>query len=634
MIIYENTKTLFLKDVFDDKIADIILADMKSKLLRSTSRSEISSWTNSLGYMYKILDDHDIPDDAGIAIEYNIPHTSKRVDLIISGLDEHKDNTAVIIELKQWTEVEKVDDKEAIVRTFINGSKRECVHPSYQVWSYAQIINDFNQSVQDMEITLSPCACLHNYALTENDPITDHIYDYYLDYAPVFLKGDGNKLRDFIKKHIKFGDNKETLYLIDNGKIKPSKSLQDSLCSMMAGNPEFKLIDEQKTVYEEALFLADKCLKTDKKHVLIVEGGPGTGKSVLAINLLVSFTGKGMVAQYVSKNSAPRNVYSKKLKGTRRKTNIDNMFRSSGTYCSTEKNTFDALIVDEAHRLNEKSGMFQNQGENQIKEIINSSRLSVFFIDESQRVTIKDIGTIKEIEKYAYLSGAEIHRTLLESQFRCNGSDGYISWLDDVLEIRGTANFDSPDNGDYDFRVVTDPDVLRKLIEEKNEINNKSRIVAGYCWDWISSGKNKSEIHDINIDGSNFAMSWNLASSATWAIDEESVREAGCIHTCQGLEFDYVGVIIGNDLRYENGHLITDFTKRAKTDNSLKGIKSMYKKDPAEALLVAEQIIKNTYRTLMSRGQKGCFVYCVDKKLEEYLTMRSSDSDLNPQQTR
>ena len=245
------------------------------------------------------------------------------------------------------------------------------------------------------------------------------------------------------------------------------------------------------------------------------------------------------------------------------------------------------------------------------------NNFSVFFIDENQRVTLKDIGTIDLIKKYSKELNAGIKIVELESQFRCNGSNGYISWLDNTLAIKKTANFDTMDF-DYDFRIFDNPNELRKAIEEKNKINNKSRIVAGYCWDWISEGKNKSDVHDITFEKYDFGMSWNLGNSQTWAIDHNSVNEVGCIHTCQGLEFDYIGVIIGDDIRYENDLIVTDYKKRAKTDQSLKGINKMILENRDEAIKQADQIIKNTYRTLMTRGMKGCYVYFTNNELREY----------------
>jgi DUF2075 family protein len=388
---------------------------------------------------------------------------------------------------------------------------------------------------------------------------------------------------------------------------------------MLKGNKEFYMIDNQKIIYEYALRNAIDTVAANDKNVMIVRGGPGTGKSVLAINLLVALNNRSMTCFYVTKNSAPRNVYSNKLRGEYTQTYINHLFQGSGNFINEERNKLDCLVVDEAHRLNAKSGMFQNKGENQIKEIINAAKFSIFFIDENQKVTLKDIGSEELIKKYANELNAGIYTYELDSQFRCNGSDGYIAWLDRILEIRDTANFDI-DGFDYDFKVCDNPNEVRNIIEEKNKIDNKSRIVAGYCWDWITEGKNNSNIHDIIIPKYNFEMSWNLGNSQTWAIDSSSVSEAGCIHTCQGLEFDFIGVIIGDDLRYENGHIVTDYTKRAKTDSSLKGINKIAKEQGQNmANKMADQIIKNTYRTLMTRGMKGCYVYCTDKKLSEFL---------------
>lgn len=613
MIVYEATKNEFIHDVFMDEVVDKIHEKYTEKIGR-VNKSELRSWENSLLYMSRVLNDREIPDNAGIAIEFRIPYTSKRVDFLISGREDKKNNV-VIIELKQWDHVEKVEGKEAIVKTFINRGLHEVTHPSYQAWSYAKLIEDYNETVQNENIKLYPCTYLHNYRLKkENDPLTDEVYSYYTEKAPVFVRGDAQKLRDFIKRYIQYGDDRENLYKIEYGRLRPSKSLQDALNSMLKGNKEFIMIDEQKVVFEKALALAEKSQATGQKEVLIVKGGPGTGKSVLAVNLLVELTNRDFVAQYVTKNAAPRNVYSAKLKGEFRKTRIDNLFKSSGSYTQTPENELDVLIVDEAHRLNEKSGLFHNLGENQIKEIIFASQFSIFFIDENQRVTLRDIGSIGLIKKFAYELGANITEMELSSQFRCDGSDGYIAWIDDVLQIRETANIN--DMGlDYDFRVYSDPNEMLNEIIKLNEENNKCRVVAGYCWDWLKDKRDDPDHYDIVIPEYNFKMSWNLGNTDTWAIDSDSVYQAGCIHTCQGLEFEYVGVIIGDDLVYRNGKVITDHTKRAKTDQSLRGIKKLMKEAPEYAQKTADQIIRNTYRTLLTRGQKGCFVYCTDKNL-------------------
>ena len=616
MIVYSGLKSDFMLAVEQDSIATEIEENIYNKMHKRTAQNEFRAWENSLEYMYKVLNDNTIPENSGIAIEYNIPQTSKRVDFIISGYDEKEDPNVIIIELKQWDKVEAVEGQDALVETIIGRAMRKTVHPSYQAWSYAAMIYDYNQNVQMGNIVLHPCAYMHNYRKGNPEKLEQNQYKEYVDDAPIFARGEVSKLRDFIKKSIKIGDNKELLYDIDNGKIKPSKSLQDSIKSMIEGNQEFIMLDEQKVAYEEILHTAFKCMTDLRKRTVIVKGGPGTGKTVVAINLLAKFTNEGLFAQYTSKNSAPRNVYAKKLTG-HKKSSINNMFKGAGSYIEADSNIVDVIICDEGHRLTGKTQLGPKiAGENQIKEIINAGLCSVFFIDESQRVTLADIGTVKEIKKWAEELDSEVSEMELLSQFRCNGSDGYLAWLDDVLEIRDTANFDMADV-DYDIRIVDSPNEVRDLIIERNKAHNQSRILAGYCWAWQKAGQNDTNVHDIKIG--DFEMSWNLGNTSTFAIDEDSVNEIGCIHTSQGLEFDYAGVIIGDDMRYEDGHIVTDFTKRASTDQSLKGIKKLYKEDPEFALAEADEIIKNTYRTLMTRGMTGCYVYCTDQNLANYL---------------
>lgn len=616
MIVYSGIKREFLTAVEMDSIAIEIEENIYNKMHRKTTQSEFHSWENSLEYMYKVLNNNAIPENSGVAIEYNIPQTSKRVDFIISGYGEKQDANVVIIELKQWDKVETVEGQDALVETYTGGAIRKVVHPSYQAWSYATMIYDYNQNVQMENIVLHPCAYMHNYRKSKPEKLEQNQYKEYVEEAPIFARGEALKLRDFIKKMIKTGDDKQLLYDIDNGKIKPSKSLQNAIKSMIEGNQEFIMLDEQKVVYEEILKNAFKCMKDQKKRTVIVKGGPGTGKTVVAINLLARLTNGGLFAQYTSKNSAPRNVYTKKLTG-HKKSSISNMFKGAGTYVEAEANIVDVIICDEGHRLTARTQLGPKiVGENQIKEIINAGLCSVFFIDERQRVTLSDIGAVSEIIKWADELDSEVQEMELVSQFRCNGSDGYLAWLDNVLEISDTANYDMKDI-DYDIRIMDSPNEVRNLIIERNRPRNQSRILAGYCWAWLKEGQNNSNVHDIKIG--DFEMSWNLGNTSTFAIDENSVNEIGCIHTSQGLEFDYAGVIIGDDMRYENGHIVTDFTKRAKTDQSLKGIKKMYKENPQLALKEADEIIKNTYRTLMTRGMKGCYVYCTDKNLAEYL---------------
>ena len=620
MIVYKKTKKEFLNDVLvsDNEIEDIITDAVKNTLNKKIGKSEYTSWKNSLNEMSKVLYSDANPDDVTICIEYNIPRTNNRIDIIVCGQDSSGIDKVIIIELKQWSTSE-ITSKDAIVKTALGGSIKETIHPSYQAWSYVKLLEGFNKTVYDNNINLIPCAYLHNYK--SDDILTNEFYKDYLIKAPVFLKSEKSKLIDFITSHIQQGDSNDIMLSIDNSEIRPSKSLSDSMVAMLKGNSEFTMIDNQKIVYETALSIAKKSEPTNK-NVLIVHGGPGTGKSVIAINLLVELTKKGFNARYVSKNSAPRAVYESKLTGTLKKTEISNLFCGSGSFVECEESSYDCLIIDEAHRMNEKSGIYSNLGENQIKEAINSSKSVIFFLDEDQTVTFGDIGKESEIKKWAEYYNANVQVLELVSQFRCGGSDGYLAWLDNVLEIRETANT-ILDTNEYDFKIFDNPNDLRDAINEKNKINNKARLVSGYCWNW-SSKKDKNAM-DIIIPEYNFEMQWNLATDGTlWIIKPESVEQIGCIHTCQGLEVDYIGVIIGDDLTYEDGNIVTNPNARAKTDQSLKGYKIRLKEAKKindtnriiEIETKIDNIIRNTYRTLMTRGMKGCYIYCNDKNLK------------------
>lgn len=622
MLVYAEEKKDFMLHVRDNQISKIVADQLKQKMGRRVGSSELNSWRVSLQHMRNILDDPNIPDNSGIAIEYNIPQTGRRIDFIVSGYDENDDSNIVIVELKQWDKAD-ITTMDATVSVAKLGN---VLHPSYQAWSYKTYMEDYNTTIQEESIGLYPCAYLHNYIEDIDMPvIQNEFYGEYLEKSPAFLMDDNEKLRNFIKRFIKHGDNKEVLYRIEAGKIRPSKNLANSLVAMIQGKPEFILIDDQKLCYEKALHLAD-AVADGKKRILIVRGGAGTGKTVVAINLLVELTKREKLVQYVTSNAAPRAVYEAKLSGVLHKSRISDLFKGSTVYKDMAKNTLDVLVVDEAHRLSERNLLNTYNG-NQVKDLIHAARLTVFFLDETQKVLIEDIGSEEEILKQAQQLGAKVETMDLPTQFRCNGSDGYLAWLDNTLEIRETAN-PTLEGIDYDFRVVDSPVELHRLIRERNSESTSvsgSRMVAGYCWPW----KSKKDWSQTDINIGDYHVKWNKSQDGSlWAITEGSINEVGCIHTCQGLEFDYVGVIIGNDLAAEKGLVVTRPEERDHVDanKTLRGYKGKRKSkdfnEVIKAKKMADEIIKNTYKVLMTRGQKGCYVYCCDRELAEYIKGR------------
>lgn len=617
MIVYNANKKQFVLDVRTNVIATKIFNLISQKGLCAGQDREFAAWQNSMQFMRNIVDDAEIDDEVQVAIEYNIPQTSKRVDFIIIGANKKGEDNIVIVELKQWTKAEIVDDDmHFCVRTYVANNNRIVCHPSYQAYSYSRFIGNYSQVVHTNNINLVPCAYLHNYLPAYKHALSADIYKEWYTSAPFFIMDEVQPFTDFVKKHVTQKSSKgDLLYLIDHGRIKPTKSLQDALATMVKGTPLFDLLDEQAVCFDMCVRTMLQCLKDRKKRTIIVQGGPGTGKSVLAVNLLMHFITCACNAAYVTKNSAPREAFLSILTGNSamKRAEIKQLFRSPFGMSQVPANSYDCLIVDEAHRLVKQ--MYRDYiGTNQVKECINASLLTIFMLDEDQAVTTKDIGSIQEISKWCKELKSNIimrEETKLVSQFRCNGSDAYIQFIDNLLQRKSeTVNIPFSELN-YDFRIFDNASELREALREKNT-NNKARMVAGYCYDWnVKHGRGDI---DIILPGG-FQAKWNL--SEVWAINPKSFEEVGCIHTAQGLEFDYVGVLIGKDLKYNNGRVITDKTAISKDDNS-SGIRTANDED-------ARRLILNTYKTLLTRGQKGCFVYCEDEALREYFKKRLTD---------
>lgn len=613
MIIYSNTLGEFRNHVTLNMMQSILLNALKEKGLSGGSPSEINAWNNSLHFMKDVLDDSYFSPFCQVAIEYNIPQTSKRVDFMIMGNNGHEDHV-VIVELKQWAKVEKIDDSSSHSIMSDLKSHEPTAHPSYQAYSYKCLILDYCDDKQVNENTLKPCAYLHNMSEQYRPVIEDKLYEEWTNEAPVFLQKDVLKMRKFIKQYIYLKANDGSLlYKIEEGRLRPTKSLQDALDSMLCGNEEFHMIDEQVVAYDKIMTAIKNSRKDDKKHVIIITGGPGTGKSVLAINVLARcIIDLKLNASYITKNMAPRKCYANLLaKGNAKKMiNLQKAIQSPWCLPTTPYNGFDVGIFDEAHRMQKKP--YRYLGTDMLEDAIKAAKVAVFFVDDDQRITVNDKYDVDSIIAYAKRENAIIHKPYeLVSQFRCDGSDGYISFLNNLLELKQTANTTFEFNK-LDVKVFDDPNEMRDKLRELNKINNKARMIAGYCYDWnVKNGRGE---YDIELPN-NFKAKWNLENDDHWAVNPNSFEEVGCIHTCQGMEFDYVGVFIGKDLIYKDGHVCTNRLAISKDDKT-SGIRLSSTSNEE-----ADKLIRRTYKVLLSRGLKGCYIYCEDEALREHLRL-------------
>ena len=623
MIIYYDTVANFKREVLYGEIADKIEQNFLEHGFHHNNPAEYRAFANSFNNVRNVLEIANLDNDVKVAIEYQLPISSKRIDFMITGKDAQGKDSAIIVELKQWDSVKLTDGDDVI--TYVAHAERVLPHPSYQAYTYASIIENFNEDVRNKGVGLYPCSYVHNFPGRGVDVslLTGEKFANILELAPCFTKGGNQAMADFIKQRIVYPDDGSIVEMIDHGKLAPSKTVQDSLDDILKGKGVFHLIDEQKVAYELVRAVVKTCHEDNRKHVIFVTGGPGTGKSIIATHLLADAINHGHNACYVTKNQAPRDYFVQVLRGkNNKKAYISSLFKGASSLYGARENEYDLVVVDEAHRLEERDRYHSKEKYCHSESIIAASRVTVFFVDEGQIVAFPDKGTIENLERSARNMGAIIHKGedfALKSQFRCQGGNIYPSFVENILGINKNGA-SSLKESDYDFRIYDDLVKMRDDLRVKNQ-HHTCRMVAGYCYEWVSKDKGlKSPEDDINIG--NFHAKWNLnvqKFKKVFALDPGSFDLVGCIHTVQGLEFDYIGVIIGKDLYYEDGKVKTNFMVHPSGPDGDKSFYGLFNhQDDAKA----DRLVRNIYRVLMTRGQKGCFVYCEDPALRDYIRNR------------
>lgn len=613
MILYEGTAKEFCESVDRNQILVEIEKAFREKLGRGLPPAETGAYQNSLSFMERVVRRSGIADDCGVLIEYVVPLTSSRIDFLLTGEDESGNKNFVIVELKQWQTAEATES-DGVVSTYVGGAVRETTHPSYQANSYKEFLSDFNEVIADDRIRAHACAYLHNYVPKDPEPLQSSVYAKVIAEAPIYFRDDQEKLEEFIRTYVKKGKGKEILYQIESGTVRPTKKLIDHVSELFKGNQQFILLDEQKVAFERSLSISKS---TKNKSVIIIKGGPGTGKSVLSVNLLGQLLKDRQNVVFVAPNASFREVLVKMLAQEHPISRLKNLFKGSGIFVSAAPDTFDTIIVDEAHRLKQK-GAFMYRGLNQVEDIVKASRTAIFLIDDDQAIRPEDIGSVKEINRIAKVCGADVYEIELVAQFRCSGAEGYINWINDTLHLKQTGNFDGWDKGAFEFKIYDDPNQLREAVKAKSLSGHSARVLAGYAWKWTSAenGNPNGEVTDVEIPEFDFRMPWNSRRvGSTWAIDESGIEQVGCIHTSQGLEFEYVGIIVGADLSFDPSSM--EFVTKYDAYQDVQGKKGLRKK-PEEL----NRLVRNIYKVLMTRGMKGCYVYFVDKETERFFKSR------------
>lgn len=606
MRLYSAHISQFKEDVLLSKIADILANSYHQQYKRQVSENEYRSWHYSLRFVKDSLDIVDIQ-DCFVVLEHQMPYTSNRLDVMLFGKNGNNEAVSAIIELKQWTVI-KESENEGNILTPIAGGLREHAHPSLQVQGYVREITD-SYEVFEEKSALKICGSVFCHNLDANSSSAQVLFatDYknLIDEYPIFTKSQIREFGEYLKEKFENGKGKDVFDRFDNSPIKPSKRLLKEFKGMISGQTIFNLLDEQQTAFNAIMSKVKQLQKSKQKNVIIIEGGPGTGKSVIALETMVQLMQSGITVFHATGSAALTKTF-KEMAGKR----ASMFFKYFYSFTKHESNSIDVLICDEAHRIREHSNdwgvpfIFKSKNP-QIDDLIKPAKLSIFFIDEYQVVRPTEKGSIKMIEEAAKKWGANVYKYELKTQFRCSGSDSYLQWLDKVLNIRQSefADFDPK----MEFKIFDDPaEMMDEIRNRNNEKTNSARIVAGFCWPWSKPNNDGTLIKDVVID--NFAMSWEHRNDFwKWAHHPSGMEQVGTVYTAQGFEFDYIAVIFGKDLVWDS------HTEKWVAQPKFTFDKALKRNNP-EIL----KHLKNIYRVLLSRAHKGVYVHFLDKDTEQY----------------
>jgi uncharacterized protein len=619
--LYWGTTSAFVEHTKQNEIAERLRAAFIDYYGWKPPESEVRSWRNSLKSLSNAIELGGLLDH-GLLLEFQLPLTSKRLDAMITGHDREGRPGAVIVELKQWSDDVLPSRVEDMVTVRYGSGKKETLHPSAQVGQYRQYLADAHETFHDGNVQLRACAYLHDFIHDDQSELLASRHANVLGTYPLFAGDRVTELVQFLDDHLGEGRGIGVLRSVREGKYRPHKKLLDHTAAMIKGEPSYVLLDEQQVVFKTILAKVAEARDLGTKAVFVIRGGPGTGKSVIALNLVAELAANGYAVHHATGSAAFTNTVRKRV-GTR----ASGMFKFFNSYLNAEVDTLDVLVCDEAHRIRKFSwDRFRKKDavdpdRPQIDELLSVARVGVFFIDDMQAVKRDEIGKSDDIERLAETHGAEVHEFELEAQFRCGGSDGFVRWIESTLSIRRTANALWTGDDNFDFDIVDSPEELDALIRQRAEEGHSARLVAGYCWPWSEPRDDGTLAFDVQVDG--WSRPWNARPNATglaqgipksyfWASEPGGIDQVGCIYTAQGFEFDYAGVIFGNDLVYRprQGWI---GRKEFSYDGGLK--RGTSDED-------FTRLVKNTYRVLLSRGLQGCYVYFTDEKTRDFFESR------------
>jgi hypothetical protein len=580
------------------------------------SPAERKSWSRSLAVLAQDLDDAGL-DRVEVLVEYQLPLTSRRIDAVLAGVDPRTgDDSFVVVELKQWSYATAYEDSDALVDVEHAAGPR--LHPGIQVGDYCGYLTDFLGILAEEHNPIRGVVYLHN--AVDRD-IADLFERPATEQSRIFTKQRRSDFLDYLRGSLAPDSGAAAADRFLGSSVRPSRHLLTYAARELKERSHFTLLDEQRVAYELVLHAVERARSADSKSVVVVAGGPGSGKSVIALSLLGELARQNRPALHATgSRSFTQTLRRYAGKGSPR---LQRMFLYFNSFMAAERNGIDVLVCDEAHRIRETSvNRFTPKAKRelsrpQVDELIAAARVPVFLLDEHQVVKPGEMGNVDVISAAATRLGLKIDVVSLHAQFRCGGSEAYEQWVLSLLGLDGSEPTGWDGDGRFDLRVAGSPEELEAFLQARQTIGETARMSAGYCWPWSDPRQDDSLVPDVQIG--RWARPWNVKSersvgdapgSAFWATDPSGFGQVGCVYTAQGFEYEWSGVIIGPDLVARDGRLVTQ--RSGSKDPAFRSRRTVSDEQ-------ADQLIRNTYKVLMTRGMRGTVLYSTDVETREFL---------------
>lgn len=529
------------------------------------------------------------------------------------------DPSYVVVELKQWSRAERFEDSDTLVRTEQYGD-RAVTHPLEQVRGYCDYLTDFVVSLAVQPHELAGAAYLHN--------ATNHgVADLFGMAAPdptrtsrLFTGQHRGEFIEFLLTRLQPGAvGTEPADLLLGSKIAPSKQLLAVAADEVQRREQFVLLDEQRDAYEHVLHSVNRARRANTKTAVVVSGGPGSGKSVIALSLMGELSRQGRSVVHAT-GSRSFTQTLRKVAGARAP-QVRKLFTYFNSFVASEPNELECLILDEAHRIRATSASRWTRKEHrtgraQLDELLDAARVPVFLLDQHQVVRPGELGTVADIQARATSEGMRVEHIDLDGQFRCGGSRLYVEWAQQLLWLRPGGPVPWTGDDGFEVHVADSPAELTHSLTTLLQQGYSARMAAGFCWPWSDPRPDGSLVHDIRID--DWARPWNLRGdrgvggappAALWATDPAGFDQVGCIYTAQGFEDDHAGVIIGPDLVWRGDRWRS--VRQASQDPELRTSKLS---DPD-----FDRLVRNVYKVLMTRGMRSVHLYSTDPPTRDFL---------------